>query len=608
MGNYFYPYFVFCKLAKQYNQDVEILEEYSCNKGRYTIVIDEFYHPTLRKSLFEYSSDGSLSREVFENTIIDHYKPQSVIFLDSGSITWGKNGELRFRQEEILNSHDIVFCRFDKFYDKQINEWLLVNREQFSDLCKVGESRFRDQMAEMAKNSVGIHIRYFKIIRAISPPLLKKLLTSIIGITQERFGRCCIWIFTDAVHNMKSLLGEIDKVQVIDVPLDGVRRDFYELFLFSECKYRIAFDTTSFSFWGRMLAESDIENDLIFSVMGKNCVERFFTKRILRLNQDSFIYNCYLKHVLAKYVRCTKKWAKRLEINENTDDCNAKAFLSGMELISAELEEVLLNHFNVYERESYHRRKAFLNDDLESHLEYYDDLYNNNSNHNVLIEKCYIYNRFGHITSDSLPIDCYNEQKLSKAHFYIFIKLDAELFTCVTDYLENIGITLAYMGYNVSFVVCNSISKYANYYQLRITEDYLNALNTYKKCKYIFYDNYIKLRNDGLYKILMYKDTEASMISNHEGIKVLFCNCKWYDGLQQICNDNNNKIYENVDLIVSTNPDNLTSFEDRIIVVEKDNTIREAEVEIPIEKREEMDDWTMQVVQKLKNRLANRER
>ena len=85
---------------------------------------------------------------------------------------------------------------------------------------------------------------------------------------------------------------------------------------------------------------------------------------------------------MAKYVRCTKKWAKRLEINENTDDCNAKAFLSGMELISAELEEVLLNQFNVYERESYHRRKAFLNDDLESHLEYYDDLYKNNSNHN----------------------------------------------------------------------------------------------------------------------------------------------------------------------------------------------------------------------------------
>ena len=593
MGNYFYPLFVFGELAKTYNQKIELIEQYSCHKSRYAVVVDELGFDISRRILYEYGSDGcvrGMGDKVSIDKIREFYSDCRITDICDNDLIFGDNGSIRLKDESIINGFDVILCHYEGFYNKKINQWIMSKRALFSGKFFLRDSGIiYNEMGKFAGNAVGIHVRYFKLIRIFGPGYLQQYLRLIIDGIRKADIKIPIFVFADEIATVKEMISDITGLYYINLPLGDCRRDLYELLLFSKCRYRVVFDTTSFPVWGRVLSEQSVEDDLVLSLRDLGRISWFLGKRALKTKPKSLIYRFYISYVLEKYKGIIKKWSRKLTYNSIYDTEKLRKCLWMEYDFAARKESELLQIMTDAEKESYYEKKMSVNDDLESHIEYLAALHNNNRRNNEFIEDCYIRNVY--------------KNKKDNRIFYIFIRLDAEAFTCVTDYLEDIGIVLTYMGHDVYFVVCNNIEKYANYYQMNIDEEYLNAIKTFKKCRYIFLASFSNIYDQNNTNVFLYKETDFAPITQLKGMKVLYYECKWYDCLRHVKlnADDLKDITDNSDLIYSSHNRKELGIDEKTnyIHIDKESAFKASDTRLRIEDLKETDDWSLNMAKSI---------
>ena len=222
MGNYFYTFFTFSYLADYYGQDVEIIIGYSHHQSIYTNIIDELDTYNISKRiLFEFSSDGyvtSIYDDVSINKINEWYLPNRCICISDKQLEYNQAGELRLKDETVLDKYDVFLCYIENFYDTARDVWLKGKNEYIcSFFSTYTKKELFQSFAQEARNIIGFHIRYYKLIRQFSVRNVNKLLKELITFLRNTVPMMRILIFTDSLEKVDKVIKDIDGVSYINL-------------------------------------------------------------------------------------------------------------------------------------------------------------------------------------------------------------------------------------------------------------------------------------------------------------------------------------------------------------------------------------------------------
>lgn len=476
LGNYLFTFFIYKNVAEHYNQEMVLLEEYSPNKSLYTNIIDGLNVPNYKKILFEYSDEGTIlaitDHKVDE--IIKKYYDKCAVSITQNDLIFGYDQKISVQDETIFDRYNTIICSCDSFYDENIRAWLLNNR----GTTQRAFSLISDKFVDLTKQyEIGIHIRIYKMLSLFDWHTVKTILNHVINMIRKYYH--IIMVFTDSIYTTKLMIREHEDVlRFVDIPISSPQKDLKELVMMSKCRLLVKFDFSSFNFWAEMLAD-DQNKSFIFQIKNERRLVNALMYRITKFEKVSGIHiyqyaaNCKSKYRRAEFY---KKWLKR--------QCNVEYWRFQEWIDENHMQETVVNRYfeqdkvineeyednyetcakQYYAEEKYEGCAEALSDVIyriknrDLHLLYYRALLQSGHEYDAYLEKIYLRYLWGYEDKEQ-----FHNQKLNDSYHrinmdydyrvYAYIDVRRNSFSCITSYIEDIGIMFSKMGFDVTFIV-----------------------------------------------------------------------------------------------------------------------------------------------------------
>ena len=197
----------------------------------------------------------------------------------------------------------------------------------------------------------------------------------------------------------------------------------------------------------------------------------------------------------------------------------------------------------------------------------------------------------------------FSAKRKCNINIYVFVKINLESFTAVTDYLEDIGIELAFLNYSVSFVVDPiKTDRDKSMYSF----DYIRMVQQFLQCRYIDFETFEdEIKNGNNIALLLYKCYDNITLENHKNcVRVGFYKVKWYD---EHYYDNDIEVHFEDDDYIVTCESHKSEFKDyeNVKIVKDIRAFTEYREKLHVADLQKKDEWTEDVVNYVNNIIDN---